>query len=66
MRVGGVEIGELCAMSIPKARNFLQELELDQTRREIVNDVLLEILERLSFLEAIGWAISTPLAPAEP
>ncbi len=54
VRVGGVGIGDLCAMSIPNARKFLKELKLDETRREIVRDVLLEILERLSFLEAIG------------
>ena len=54
VRLGGLAIHELAAHSIGEARRFLEELSLAGTEQAIADRVLVEIRERLLFLEDVG------------
>ncbi len=57
--VGGMNISELCDMSVIKARNFFASLKLTPTEAEISKEILKEINSRLSFLENVGLGYLT-------
>jgi len=59
VKVRGKEIGEVAGMSIPDARAFLESIELTESEEQAVGDVLLELRERLAFLERIGLSYLT-------
>ena len=52
--VGGVNIHELCAMSVQNALDFVNELDLSETELAIARDILKEIRARLGFLVSVG------------
>ncbi len=52
--VGGLGIHEFSALSVRKARVWLDEVELTETQRHIARLVFREIEERLRFLEDVG------------
>ncbi|HSH36691.1 excinuclease ABC subunit UvrA, partial [Schnuerera sp.] len=54
VRVGGLNISEFTNLSIAKAIDFVENLELDEKQRLIGEQVLKEIRERLSFLRDVG------------
>ncbi|MBO5870661.1 MAG: excinuclease ABC subunit UvrA [Clostridia bacterium] len=57
--VGGINISELCNMSVINARKFFATLKLTKTETEIAKEILKEINERLSFLENVGLGYLT-------
>ncbi len=52
--VGGLGIHEFAALSVRKARTWLDEVELTETQQHIARLVFREIEERLRFLEDVG------------
>ncbi len=52
--VGGLNIFEVCALSIDKAYAFFENLQLDETQQIIANQILKEIKARLGFLVNVG------------
>ena len=52
--VGGVNIHELCSMSVQSALDFVNRLELSETETEIAREILKEIRARLGFLVSVG------------
>ncbi|MDQ8046166.1 MAG: excinuclease ABC subunit UvrA, partial [Patulibacter sp.] len=52
--VGGLGIHEFSALSVKKARVWLDEVELTETQQHIARLVFREIEERLRFLEDVG------------
>ena len=54
VRLGGLALPELCALSVEQAHEFLTKLELSETERQIGEDALHEITARLEFLLNVG------------
>ncbi len=54
VRVGGLNLAEFNALSIAKAREFINSLQLDAEKSAIASDVLKEISSRLEFLCDVG------------
>ncbi|MFN2616376.1 MAG: excinuclease ABC subunit UvrA [Thermoleophilaceae bacterium] len=54
VRIGGLGVHELCAMSAHRAIEWFESLELSDTERQIARLVLREIDERLRFLDNVG------------
>jgi len=54
VKVGGLGIHEFTSMSAQRALDWLGELELNETERQIARLVLREIDERLRFLDNVG------------
>ncbi|MBQ5833244.1 MAG: excinuclease ABC subunit UvrA, partial [Clostridia bacterium] len=52
--VGGLNIHELCALSVEKALEFVNALDLNETERSIAGEILKEVRARLSFLVSVG------------
>ncbi len=52
--VGGMNIHELCALSVKNALDFVNKLELSETENEIAKEILKEIRSRLGFLVSVG------------
>jgi excinuclease ABC subunit A len=59
VRVGGLPIHEITALSVSKARVFFQELNLTEKEAVIARRILKEINDRLGFLENVGLAYLT-------
>ena len=49
-----LNIADLSNLAVKDSLEFFKELQLDETQKIIVKDVLKEILDRLSFLENVG------------
>ncbi len=54
VKIGGVDIIELSDMPVKKIVPFLRNLDLPPKQREIVGDLLNEIIRRLEFLMDVG------------
>ena len=54
IRIGGLDIRQVCAQSVTEASRFFLDLSLAKKEAEIARRVLKEIRERLSFLENVG------------
>ena len=54
VRIGGLNIAEVTNLSIVKAIEFFENLELDERQQLIGEQVLKEIKERLKFLQDVG------------
>jgi excinuclease ABC subunit A len=54
VKVGGLSLPEIVAMSIGDAQKIFSELELSKERKQIADKVLLEIERRLKFLVEVG------------
>src|SRR6187549_2070114 len=52
--LGGLNIAEVCAMSIDETAEFLRDVDLSARERQIAERVLKEIQERLNFLLDVG------------
>ncbi len=52
--VGGLNIHELCSLSIKNALDFVNSLELTDTEEAIAKEILKEIRARLGFLVSVG------------
>ena len=52
--VGGVNIYELCTMSVVSALEFVNSLTLSETEEKIASEILKEIRARLGFLVSVG------------
>ncbi|MCL8207299.1 MAG: excinuclease ABC subunit UvrA [Actinomycetia bacterium] len=59
VKVGGLSIAELTALSVREARVFLEGLELSPREEAIGRPILKEILERLGFLVDVGLGYLT-------
>jgi excinuclease ABC subunit A len=57
--VGGLDISDLCSMSVVDAKRFFEKLKLSKTETEIAREILKEINARLSFLENVGLGYLT-------
>ncbi|MBQ6626374.1 MAG: excinuclease ABC subunit UvrA [Ruminococcus sp.] len=57
--VGGVNISDLCDMSVANIIDFVDKLELDETKTMIAKPILTEIKSRLSFLSSVGLSYLT-------
>ncbi len=57
--VGGLNISDLCTLSVIEARKFFATLRLTDTEQEIAREILKEINSRLSFLENVGLGYLT-------
>ena len=53
-RVGGKNIAEISDMPITKLMDFLSHLELSEKERKIADQILREVMSRLSFLKNVG------------
>ena len=52
--VGGLNIFELCSMSVSDILSFIDSLRLSDTDMKIARDIIKEIRSRLSFLASVG------------
>ena len=52
--VGGLNIHELCSLSIKNALDFVNSIDLGETELAIARDILKEIRARLGFLVSVG------------
>ena len=52
--VGGLNIDEICRLSIEKMLRFVEELKFTESEAKIAKEVLKEIKERLNFLIRVG------------
>ena len=52
--VGGLNIDEICRLSIGKMLEFVNELTLGESEAKIAKEVIKEIKERLNFLVSVG------------
>ena len=57
--VGDLNIHELTSMSIDKIKEYLKNLELDETEMMIAEPILKETNKRLQFLENVGLSYLT-------
>ena len=54
VRIGGLNIHELCSMSITAIRDHLANLDLNETEKEVSRLLIKEIVNRLNFLINVG------------
>ena len=54
IRIGSQSIASVAALSLDKAKKFFENLELSSAEREISQQILKEIIERLNFLLEVG------------
>ncbi len=52
--VGGLNIDEVCRLSVGKLLPFMKNLTFDDSRAKIAYDILGEIVKRLTFLSSVG------------
>jgi len=52
--VGGINISDFCKMSVVKALDFLDKLQLTEREQMIAEQIVKEIRERLGFLQSVG------------
>ncbi len=52
--VGGLNIAELCDLSVSKAAAFFEKLALTEKEQSIAKEILKEIKARLNFLNSVG------------
>ena len=52
--VGGLNIHQLCSLSVSAALDFVNALELNDTERTIAAEILKEVRARLGFLASVG------------
>ena len=52
--VGGLNIHDFCSLSVGKALDFVNALELTETEQKIATEILKEVRARLGFLISVG------------
>ena len=50
----GITIGRITAMPVSRSRAFFESLDLSDTQRTVIGEVLTEIINRLRFLDEVG------------
>ena len=58
-RIGGKNIGEICAMKVRDAAAFFRKLELPDWQRQVGRMMLEQVQARLGYLEAVGLGYLT-------
>lgn len=59
VKVSGLNISEVSKMTIEKSRSFFNTLMLDEQQKKIAEPILLEIRNRLRFLDEVGLGYLT-------
>jgi len=59
MKVGGLNIAEVTALSVLKSRDYFLDLRLSGKKEIIARRILREIVERLGFLQSVGLSYLT-------
>ncbi len=59
VKLGGHHIGEICALSVDRAFDWLSSLKLTSTQKKIVERPLDDVLGRLSYLKEVGLGYLT-------
>jgi len=59
VKIGGLNISDITAMSVENAFEFFSDLELSGKRAVIAEKILKEIIERLGFLKNVGLSYLT-------
>ena len=59
VKIGDLSISQVTALSVAKARLFMQKLRLQGKKEFIARRISKEIMERLGFLESVGLAYLT-------
>ena len=59
VRIGGLNIAQLCALTVRRAQAWVDELELSARERQIVAQLLPELRSRLGFLQDVGLGYLT-------
>jgi excinuclease ABC subunit A len=54
VKIEGKSIMDICRMSVVKAKEFFENLKLNEKERIIAKQILKEILSRLNFLQEVG------------
>lgn len=54
VKVKSTTLPELCAMNIAKAKEFIESLELKDTKKEFLQETIQQIIKSLTFLVEIG------------
>ena len=57
--VGGINIADLCDLSVGKARQFFRDLKLEGSSAIIASQILKELDSRLGFLDSVGLSYLT-------
>ncbi len=57
--VGGMNIAELCDLSVVKILDFVEHIEISERDRMIAGEILNEIKSRLNFLKSVGLGYLT-------
>lgn len=58
-RVGGVDIQELCRMSISEIKSFIEGISLEYSKEKVGKPIIAEILNRIGILNDIGLGYLT-------
>ncbi len=59
VRIGGQNVYDLCAKSIKQLRRFFDDLELEATQHEVSKSLIVEIKNRIRFLNDVGLSYLT-------
>ena len=59
VKIGGLNIYEITALTVAKSRHFFLDLRLDGKKEIIAHRILKEIVERLGFLQSVGLSYLT-------
>ena len=59
VKIGGLDIAQVCGMTIAWNRDFFERLELTPQEEEISRPILKEIRQRLRYLDEVGLAYLT-------
>ena len=54
VQLGGKNIQEITAMTVQQARDFMEQLEFTPEQRLIADPIVVEIVQRLRFMEKVG------------
>ncbi|HQO58058.1 MAG TPA: excinuclease ABC subunit UvrA [Candidatus Omnitrophota bacterium] len=54
IKINGLNIAQVCAMSIKKVKDYFRHLELNETQRHISEPVIKEIIRRIDFCINVG------------
>jgi excinuclease ABC subunit A len=65
VRIQGMSLPELCALSVSKARRFCMELDFQGRRQPVARLILAEIVDRLGFLVEVGLPYLALERPAQ-
>ncbi|MBQ3417654.1 MAG: excinuclease ABC subunit UvrA [Ruminococcus sp.] len=57
--VGGMNIADLCDMSVVRILDFIDDIQLSEREKLIAGEVLKEIVSRLNFLKSVGLGYLT-------